>query len=190
VAALEVGAELGPEAVVVVLIPDSGKGYLSKIYNDGWMADYGFLRSDDRAAGDLLHGKRSDLPELVHIHPDETVRAAIDLLREYEVSQLPVVSAEPPIALGEVAGSVRERHLMARAYDDPSILDRPVSEVMDEPLPMVGIGEPIDDVVRRLEASGAVLVLDGGRPTGIITRSDVLELMADHDESTRDRINP
>ncbi len=178
VAALEVGRELGPEAVVVVLIPDSGKGYLSKVYNDEWMADHGFLRSVDRSAADLLENKRSDLPGLVHVHPDETVRAAIELLREFEVSQLPVVSAEPPVALGEVAGSVRDRDLMAQAFDDPSILERPVSEVMDEPLPTVGIGEALDDVVRRLEASGAVLVLDGGRPTGVITRSDVLELMA------------
>jgi cystathionine beta-synthase len=178
VAALEVGADLGPDDVVVVLIPDSGKGYLSKVYNDEWMATYGFLRSVERSVGDLLTHKRSDLPALVHVHPDETVRAAIDLLREYEVSQIPVVSAEPPIALGEVAGSVRDRVLMAQAFDDSSILDRPVSEVMDAPLPTVGIGEPIDDVVRKLESTGAVLVLDGGRPTGVITRSDVLELMA------------
>jgi cystathionine beta-synthase len=189
VAALEVGRELGPEAVVVVLIPDSGKGYLSKVYNDEWMADHGFLQSVDRSAADLLERKRSDLPGLVHVHPGETVRAAIELLREYEVSQLPVVSAEPPLALGEVAGSVRDRDLMAQAFDDPSILDRPVSEVMDDPLPTVGIGEGLDDVVHRLEASGAVLVLDGGRPTGVITRSDVLELMAGSGETSHDPVS-
>ncbi|MEL7208740.1 MAG: cystathionine beta-synthase, partial [Actinomycetota bacterium] len=177
VAALEVGRELGPDDVVVVLVPDSGKGYLSKVYNDDWMATYGFLRSVERSVGDVLTHKRADLPALVHVHPDETVRDAIAILREFEVSQVPVVSAEPPVALGEVAGSVRDRDLLAQAFDDASVLDRKVKDVMDDALPTVGIGEPLEGVVDRLEATGAALVLDGGRPVGVITRSDVLDLM-------------
>src|SRR5207253_7522949 len=84
-AALEVGRELGPEHVVVVLIPDSGRGYLSKLYNDDWMADFGFLRAGGQTAGDLLDRKPSELPALVHVHPDELVRDVIAVLREFGV---------------------------------------------------------------------------------------------------------
>ena len=112
-AAVHIGHELGPEHVVVVLIPDSGRGYLSKLYNDSWMADFGFLRSTGQTVGDVLHRKTGDLPKLVHVHPDETVRDAIGILREYGVSQMPVVSAEPPIVAAEVRGAVHERDLDA-----------------------------------------------------------------------------
>src|SRR5207249_4066566 len=92
-AALDVGRELGPEHVVVVVVPDSGRGYLSKLYNDEWMADFGFLRAGGQTVADLLLRKAPDLPALVHVHPDETVRTAIDLLREFDVSQVPIVVA-------------------------------------------------------------------------------------------------
>ncbi len=177
-AAVDIGRDLGPDDVVVVLIPDSGRGYLSKIYNDEWMADFGFLRVADRSAGDVLAAKRTDLPTLVHVHPDETVRQAIDILREFDVSQLPVLKAEPPVMLAELAGSVRERELMDQAFRDPSALDRPVGEVMDPPLPTVGAGEPVEEAVSRLEASPAVVVIDAGHPLGVLTRSDMLEFLA------------
>ena len=96
VAALEVARELPAQAVVVVLLPDSGRGYLSKIFNDEWMASYGFLRhTATQTVGDVFHAKDGDLPALVHTHPTETVRDAIDILREFGVSQMPVVKAEP-----------------------------------------------------------------------------------------------
>src|SRR5438552_1400976 len=177
-AALEVGRDLGPDDVVVVLVPDSGRGYLSKLYNDEWMADFGFLRAGGQTAGDVLHRKAADLPVLVHVHPDEPVRGVIDVLREYEVSQVPVLKAELPLAIAEVVGSVQERALMERAFRDPSVLDRPVAEVMEPPLPTVGSGEPVDTAVERLEAATAVLVVDGGHPIGILTRSDVLGFLA------------
>jgi cystathionine beta-synthase len=176
-AALEVGKELGPEHVVVVLIPDSGRGYLSKLYNDSWMADFGFLRAGDRTIGEVLGHKRRDLPRLVHIHPDETVRSAIGVLREYDVSQMPVVNAEPPLVAAEVMGSVSDRGLMDKAFDNPALLDRPVSEVMDPPLQTIGSGEPLEVAVERLQTGAAVLVLDAGHPVGILTRSDVLEFL-------------
>jgi cystathionine beta-synthase len=177
-AALIAGAELGPEHVVVVLIPDSGRGYLSKIYNDHWMAEYGFLRVGGESVSDILARKSPDLPGLVHIHPDEPVRGAIALMREYDVSQVPVVKAEPPLAFAEVVGAVRERDLLDRAFRDASILDRPTSEAMGPPLPAVGSGEPIDAAVDALERGPAVLVVDGGHPVGILTRSDVLEFLS------------
>src|SRR5678816_3747334 len=109
-AALEVARKAGPDDVIVVLLPDGGRGYLSKIFNDDWMADYGFLRTSGTATvGDVLREKSHGLPSLVHAHPQDTVREAIDILREYHVSQMPVVKAEPPVALAEVIGSVIER---------------------------------------------------------------------------------
>ena len=115
VAALRVAAELPADAVVVVLLPDGGRGYLSKVFNDGWMASYGFVRAAGertRTVGDVLRGKSGALPALVHTHPSETVRDAVAILREYGVSQMPVVKAEPPVTSGEVAGSVSERALL------------------------------------------------------------------------------
>jgi cystathionine beta-synthase len=177
-AALDVGRELGPEHVMVVLIPDSGRGYLSKLYNDEWMADFGFLRASGQTAGDLLSRKNDALPALVHVHPDETVRDVIAVLREFGVSQVPVVKAEPPLVAAEVMGSVQDRELMDRAFADPSILNRPILDVMAPPLPTIGSGEAVEIAVTRLESAPAVLVLDAGHPVGILSRSDVLEFLA------------
>ncbi|HET9443238.1 MAG TPA: pyridoxal-phosphate dependent enzyme, partial [Acidimicrobiales bacterium] len=177
-AALEIGAGLGPADVVVVIFPDSGRGYLSKLYNDAWMADYGFLRSAGQTVGDVVERRSADLPQLVHVHPHETVREVIGIMREYEVSQVPVVSAEPPLAFAEVVGSVSERELMEAAFDDPGVLDKEVASVMGRPLPTVGTGEPVDLAVSRLEGVGAVVVVDAGHPVGILTRSDLLDFLA------------
>ncbi len=177
-AAVEIGRELGHEAVVVVLLPDSGRGYLSKVYDDEWMADHGFLRSAGDTVDSVLAAKVGSLPRLVHVHPGETVRSAIAILREYGVSQMPVVKAEPPVALAEVVGTVSDRHLLEMALGDPGIIDRPLGEVMDPPLPMIGTGETVDVAAARLSAATAVLVIDGGSPTGILTRSDLLDFLA------------
>jgi cystathionine beta-synthase len=179
-AALEVGRDAGPDAVIVVIIPDSGRGYLSKLY-DGWMADHGFLRAGGiggNTVGELLSGKGTNLPPLVHVHPDETVRSAIAILREYGVSQMPVVKAEPPLSLAEVVGTVTDRDLLGRLVGDPASLDAAVETVMGAPLPMVGSGEPVDVASARLAEAPAVLVLDSGHPTGIITRSDLLDFLS------------
>jgi cystathionine beta-synthase len=184
-AALQVGRETGREAVIVVIIPDSGRGYLSKLYDDGWMADHGFLRSRGSAADTvselLAHKDRnasSPLPPLVHVHPDETTRQAIAIMREYGVSQVPVVKAEPPLALAEVVGTVTERDLLARLVSAPESMEAMVEAVMAPPLPMVGAGEAVDVAAERLADNGAVLVVDGGHPTGIVTRSDLLDFLS------------
>jgi cystathionine beta-synthase len=176
-AAVQIGHELSVDDVVVVLIPDSGRGYLSKLYNDGWMADFGFLRASGQTVADVLARKGTELPELVHVHPDETVRSAIDILREFGVSQMPVVSHEPPIVAAEVRGAVRERDLLDAAFKDPSVLDGPLEKVMGPPLPMLGGGEPVEEAVMALETQSAILVLEGGHPVGILTRSDLLEFL-------------
>ena len=168
-------AGLPPDAVVVVHIPDSGRGYLSKLYDDGWMADHGFLRAAGPTVGDLLRGRDAGLPSLVHTHPDETVRQAIEILREFEVSQMPVVKHEPPVVLAEVVGAVSERELLQAAVADAGALDRPVGDVMGPPLPdgrHRRAGRHRDR--RASRQASAALVLDGGHPVGVITRSDVL----------------
>lgn len=177
-AALTVAREAGPDDVIVVLLPDSGRGYLSKIYNDEWMADYGFVKVGGTTVSDLLTRKSTDVPSLVHIHPDETVRAAIALMREFNVSQVPVVKAEPPLNFAEVAGAVQETSLLEKVFTDQTLLDRPIGESMDPPLPAVGAGEAIDVAVAALENSHAVLVVDAGHPIGIVTRSDVLDFLS------------
>jgi len=177
-AALHVGAELGPDDVMVVIIPDSGRGYLSKLYNDEWMADFGFLRAGGQTVADLLTRKAGDLPALVHVHPDETVRTAVGILREYEVSQAPVVKAELPLAMAEVMGAVHDRDVLDLVFRDPSALDWPIAKAMSPPLPTVGSGEHVDEAVRHLESSSAVLVVDAGHPVGILTRSDILGFLS------------
>ncbi|HUP71860.1 MAG TPA: cystathionine beta-synthase [Acidimicrobiales bacterium] len=177
-AALQVGRDLAPSAVVVVLIPDSGRGYLSKLYDDTWLADFGFLRSHGHTVRDVLARKGGRIPALVHVHPDELARDVISLLREFSISQVPVVKAELPLAAAEVVGAVHDRGLMERAFHDPTILDKPVGDAMDPPLPAIGIGEPVSLAVERLEAAPAVLVLDGGHPIGVLTRADVLNFLA------------
>jgi cystathionine beta-synthase len=176
-AALSVGRDLGPDDVVVVLIPDSGRGYLSKLYDDDWMTDHGFLRARGETVEAVLANKGDRLPPLVHVHPEETVRAAIAILEEYGVSQVPVVKAEPPLALAEVVGSVTDRLLLERSLHHPEVFDQPVESVMEAPLATIGQGETIDQVADRLAVSPAVLVLDGGHPVGIVTRSDVLSFL-------------
>ncbi len=177
-AALVLGRDLGPDDVVVVLIPDHGRGYLSKVFNDDWLADFGFLHAGGQTVGDVLGRKAKEMPVLVHVHPDEPVRAAIATMREFGVSQLPVVKAELPLAIAEVMGAVEERELMDKVFHDTSLLERPVAEAMGPPLPTVGSGEPVDAAVEALERGPAVLVVDAGHPVGIVTRSDLLDFLS------------
>jgi cystathionine beta-synthase len=176
VAALEVARKAGPDDVVVVLLPDSGKGYLSKIFNDTWMARYGFLDNSgtEPTVADALASKPGGLPELVHVHPTETVRDAIDYMREYGVSQLPVLKAEPPVVTGEVAGSIAERDLLDALFTGQAHLHDTIERHMAEPLPMIGGGQPVSEAVGLLEKSDAALVLVDGKPKGVLTRQDLL----------------
>jgi cystathionine beta-synthase len=175
VAALRVAATAGPDAVVVVLLPDGGRGYLSKIFNDEWMARYGFLHSTASATvGDALAGKDGRLPELVHVHPTETVRDAIDYLREYAVSQMPVVKAEPPVVTAEVIGSVVERDLLDALFTGRAHLHDKIENHMSAALPVIGAGQPVGEAIALLEKTDAALVLVDGKPKGVLTRQDLL----------------
>jgi len=183
VAALRV-AEREPDAVIVVLLPDGGRGYLSKIFNDKWMASYGFLRTPldgkvhEPTVGDVLRGKSGELPDLVHTHPSETLRDAIEILREYGVSQMPVVGAEPPVMAGEVAGSVTERDLLSAVFEGRAQLADPVAKHMSPPFPLIGSGEPVTAATKALGDSDALMVVDDGRPVGVITRHDLLGFLS------------
>jgi cystathionine beta-synthase len=179
-AALRVAAAAGPDAVVVVLLPDGGRGYLAKIFNDEWMADYGFLsaQTSEPLVADVLARKERSLPEFVHVHPEESVGAAIALLREYDVSQLPVVKEEPPVMAAEVVGSVVERDLLDALVAGRATPADPVGGHMSPPLPSVGSGEPVSRAVLALEKAGAAVVHVDGKPSGLLTRQDVLTFLA------------
>jgi len=181
VAALRVAERLGPDDVVVVLLPDGGRGYLSKVFNDKWMADYGFLgAAAETTVGDVLFGKDGDTPSLVHAHPNESVREAIDILREYGVSQMPVVKAEPPVTAGEVVGSVSEKALLDALFAGTASLADAVEPHMSPPLPIIGSGEPVAAAIAALGEADALLVHVDGKPAGVLTRPDLLGHLAAH----------
>ncbi|GIJ19639.1 cystathionine beta-synthase [Micromonospora lutea] len=176
VAALQVARAAGPDDVIVVLLPDGGRGYLSKIFNDDWMARYGFLDAagSEPTVSEALASKPGRLPELVHVHPTETVRDAVDYMREYGVSQLPVLKAEPPVVTGEVAGSIAEKDLLDALFTGQAQLHDTIERHMAPPLPMIGGGQPVSEAVNLLEKSDAALVLIDGKPKGVLTRQDLL----------------
>ncbi len=182
VAALRVARNAGPEDVIVVLLPDGGRGYLGKIFNDEWMADYGFLSSEtaEPRVADVVERKPGLLPPFVHVHPADDVRTAIESLREYEVSQLPVLSTEPPVMAAEVVGSIVERDLLDALVTGRARPEDTVSGLMSPPLPMVGSGEPLSAAVAALGTAGAALVLVDGKPAGMITRQDLLTFLSGH----------
>ncbi len=181
VAALEVARELSEDDVVVVLLPDSGRGYLSKIFNDEWLAQYGFLEETGPSVGDVLREKDHGIPSLLHVHPDETVEQAVKVLREYGVSQLPVVKspgesddAHTDIKAAELIGSISERALLAALVAGSASLEQPIEQQMSAPLPAVGSGEPVARLSAALAQASAVVVMDGGEPVGVLTAQDLL----------------
>jgi cystathionine beta-synthase len=178
-AALKYAEGLTKDDVVVVLLPDSGRGYLSKIFNDDWLASYGFLPSADaRSVGEVLKQKDGALPTLIHTHPNESVRDAVEIFQEFGVSQIPVVRAEPPVMAAEVVGSVSERDLLESLYQGRASLSDRIDGLMGAPLPSVGAGEPIHAAVVALEKADALMVLDDGKPIGVLTRQDLLAFLA------------
>ena len=180
VAALRVASTAEPGDVIVVVLPDSGRGYLSKVFNDDWLASYGFLPpSTDSTVGHVLHGKSEELPPLVHTHPTESVADAIAILREYGVSQVPVVRAEPPVMAAEVVGSVVERDLLDVLFSGKAKLFDTVEAHMSAALPIVGAGESVQSAISALLSSDGVVVIEDGRPVGVLTRQDLLGHLSD-----------
>ncbi|MFB0943866.1 MAG: cystathionine beta-synthase, partial [Candidatus Nanopelagicales bacterium] len=181
VAALRIAAKAEPGSLVVVLLPDSGRGYLSKVFNEDWLSSYGFIQGDtEQTIGDVLRAKTldGDLPDFVHTHPTESVADAIAILKEYGVSQIPVVRAEPPIMTAEISGSIVERVVLDALFLGTAHLADQVETVMSPPLPMVGAGESVASAMIALTEADALMVVDDGKPTGVITRQDVLAFLA------------
>ena len=179
VAAAEVARHAEPDDVIVVLLPDGGRGYLSKIFNDDWLSDYGFMETaGEETIGEVLRAKSGPTPSLVHSHPTETIREAIDILREYGVSQMPIVRAEPPVTAGEVVGSVSERALLDALFAGTASLADPIEPHMSPSLPIIGSGEAVAHAVAALETADALLVHVDGKPAGVVTRQDVLGHLA------------
>jgi cystathionine beta-synthase len=172
-AAIRVAKQAGPGDIVVVLNPDSGRGYLSKVFDDQWMANYGFTRECDQCVGAVLE-TRGDTPSLLYVNPGHTVRQAVDIMRANGISQIPVCKNTPPFAFAEVSGAVDELDLMEAVHRDPSVMSMSVEHVMGPKLPTIGTGQKVALAVEMLDASPALLVLSGGRPLSVLTRTDLL----------------
>ncbi|GLK15775.1 cystathionine beta-synthase [Herbiconiux flava] len=179
-AALEAARDLPAEAVVVVLLPDGGRGYLGKIFNEKWMRSYGFTDSPAGATvRDIVKGKSGELPALVHAHPADTVHDVIEIMAKYGVSQLPVLSAEPPVVMGEVVGSLDEQSLLDRVFGGQASMTDTVAGLVAPALPLIGANEPVSAARQALTQSSALLVSDDGKPVSVITRQDLLTFLAE-----------
>jgi cystathionine beta-synthase len=179
VAALTVSRELPDDAVVVVLFPDTGRNYLSKLYSDTWMLQYGFVERPEQArVEEVLSAKPDGLPALVTVGAHEKVRQAVDRLQAHGISQAPVVRDPDTAEVSAFVGSVRERGLLERLFRDPDALQADVAEVMAPPLPMVEFDDPVDVAFTALQSSSAVLVAKREQVLGVLTRTDLLEFLA------------
>jgi cystathionine beta-synthase len=183
-AALQVAQRLGPEATVLTMIPDTGRNYLSKFYDDNWMLDHGFLERRTKAptVEVVLQAKRveePEVPEFIVIGSHQKVGEAIELMQRYSISQLPVVRDGSSESLADVVGSLQDRDLLDRVFKNPDALHDDVAIAMQPPLSAVDIGDSLDDVFPTLTGrTNAVVVARGGRPVGVLTRSDLLEYLA------------
>jgi cystathionine beta-synthase len=185
-AALQVAREVDdPSKLFVVLFPDTGRNYLSKLYSDTWMLQYGFLdRPEAARVGEVLEAKDAAIPSLVSIGAHEKVRQAIDRLQEHGISQAPVVREETDDVTAFV-GSIQERGLLDRLFRDPDALQADVAEVMGPPMPMVQEDDPVEVAFASLQQGPAVLVARNGHVLGVVTRSDLLEFLAHRRQVTQ-----
>jgi cystathionine beta-synthase len=183
-AALKVGARLDPGARVLTMIPDSGRNYLSKFYDDNWMLDHGFLdrRVPAPTVEQVLRAKRAEdheVPDVVTIGSHQKVGEAIELMQRYSISQLPVVRDGSSESLADVVGSLQDRDLLDRVFKNPDALHEDVAQAMQPPLTTIDISESLDEVYGTLTGrTNAVVVAREGRPVGVLTRSDLLEYLA------------
>ncbi|MEX1079630.1 MAG: cystathionine beta-synthase [Homoserinimonas sp.] len=170
--ALKVARDLPAEAVMVILLPDGGRGYLNKVFSDKWMGSHGFTTTaSGPSVGDVLDATSRGF---VHLRPDATVRDAVKLMAEHGLTRVPVTSAEPPVVLGEIVGAVRESSLAGAVAGGQAQLGDPVSSVIDQPIRLVGAGQSVDDLREALAGDDIVMVLRDGKPLGILTRRDLL----------------
>ena len=183
-AAIEVAKQLGSGKLVVTLIPDSGRAYLSKFYDDNYMLDLGFLEREAPVptVAEVLSSKRTeepDIPDLITIGSHQKVGEAIDLMQRYSISQLPVIRDGEVESLADVIGSLQDRDLLDRVFKNPDALHENVAAAMQPPLAAIDLSEPLNDVFAALRGrTNAVVVSENGRPVGVLTRTDLLEFLA------------
>ena len=180
-AALKLAERLSKDDVIVVLLPDGGRGYLGKVFNDRWMRSYGFLAADEdeKTVADLVGTKDADLPDLIHVHPSDTVRHTIDKMRKYDVSQMPVLTAEPPVVMGEVVGSIDEKSLVDAVFSGRAKLTDPLKEFIEPPLGLIGMNESVSTARAALTNTDALLVTHDGKPAAVLTRQDLLTYLSE-----------
>jgi cystathionine beta-synthase len=179
-AAIQVAVDSKADDVIVVLLPDTGRNYLSKFFSDEWMRQNGYLQrlvpARVREVIDAAHTDR--VPELVSVGADKTVGEAIDLMQQYGISQL-LVTENGRTTLNGVVGSIQERTLLDRIYRDPTVVTTSVSTAMDQPFARVAAGAPIEEAFEALlGGEPALMIVEGDEPVGVITRSDLLEFVA------------
>ena len=183
-AALQLAERFGPEAQILTIIPDTGRNYLSKFYDDNWMLDHGFLERRTLAptVGAVLDAKRTEeaeVPQFIVIGSHQKVGEAIELMQRYSISQLPVVRDGALDSLADVVGSLQDRDLLDRVFKNPGALHEDVANAMQPPLATIDAGDSLDEVFPTLTGrTNAVVVAREGRPVGVITRSDLLEYLA------------
>jgi cystathionine beta-synthase len=183
-AALQLARRLGPDARILTMIPDSGRNYLSKFYDDNWMLDHGFIerRAPVPTVDEVLRAKRLEepkLPEFVVIGSHQKVGEAIELMQRYSISQLPVVRDGASDSLTDVVGSLQDRDLLDRVFKNPDALHEDVANAMQPPLATIDAADSLDEVFPTLTGrTNAVVVAREGRPVGVITRADLLEFLA------------
>jgi cystathionine beta-synthase len=187
-AALEVAKTLDESALVVVLLPDSGKSYLSKLYNDEWMRQNGFLQrfAHLMRVGDVIRDREAGTPQIVVVSRSDTVRSAIDTMQRYGISQIPVVTNGTAASVSDIVGSVQERTMLDRVFREPALVDATVERVMEAPFPVVQANEDVERLYAEL-AGGvpALLAVDDGRPVSVITKADLLEFVAHQRRASR-----
>jgi cystathionine beta-synthase len=182
--ALEIAKRLGPEATILTMLPDSGRSYMSKFYDDNYMLEHGFVerRTPLPTVEALLKSKRAEeagVPELITISAHQKVGEAIDTMQRYSISQLPVVRDGQLDSLADVIGSLQDRDLLDRVFKNPDALHEDVANAMQPPLAAVEVTDRLDQVFATLTGrTNAVVVARGGRPVGVLTRSDLLEYLA------------
>jgi len=183
-AAVQIAKRLGPGKQVLMMIPDSGRNYLSKFYDDNWMLEHGFLerQAPVPTVDEVLRAKHGgELPDLVTISAHQKVGEGIDTMQRYGISQLPVVRDGSCESLADVIGSLQDRALLQRVFTNPNVLHEDVASAMQPPLGAVEISATLEDVFATLSGgSNAIVVCQDGRPIGVLTRSDLLEFLARH----------
>lgn len=176
---LKAARKLGPDDVMVILLPDGGRGYLGKVFSDTWMRSYGFLPADgDRTVADMVGTKDPDLAGLVHVHPSDTVRHTIDKMRKFDISQMPVLTAEPPVVMGEVVGSIDERTLIDAVFSGRAQMTDALEAYIAPPLPLIGMQDSVSAAREALAGTDALLVTSDGKPAAVVTRHDLLAFLS------------